>query len=56
VLLADNLLLSGAILDDDDRSSKTQAMRMFTRRIMEGDRWTASIVPIRDGLLLATLA
>jgi len=53
VLLADNMLLSGSILQDGDRSPRTQAVREFTRRIMEGDRWIGSIVPQRDGLLLA---
>ena len=53
VLLADNMLLSGSILKDGDRSPRTQAVREFTRRIMEGDRWIGSIVPQRDGLLLA---
>ncbi len=52
-LLADNMLLSGSILQDGDRSARTQAVREFTRRIMEGDRWIGSIVPQRDGLLLA---
>ena len=53
VLLADNLLLSGAVLDGRDRSARTQAVRTFTRRIMEGDGWIGSIVPQRDGLMLA---
>ena len=52
-LLADNMLLSGSILQDGDRSARTHAVREFTRRIMEGDRWIGSIVPQRDGLLLA---
>jgi len=53
VLLADNLLLSGAVLDGRDRSARTQALRTFTRRTMEGDGWIGSIVPQRDGLMLA---
>jgi predicted O-methyltransferase YrrM len=53
VLLADNMLLSGSILQEGDRSARTQAVREFTGRIMEGDRWIGSIVPQRDGLLLA---
>ena len=53
VLLADNLLWSGRVLDGRDRSPQTQAIRAVTRRIMEGESWIASIVPMRDGLLLA---
>ena len=55
VLLADNLLWSGAVMDGRDRSPQTQAIRTVTRRVMEGDAWIASIVPMRDGLLLAYL-
>ena len=53
VLLADNLLWSGRVLDGRDRSPQTQAIRAVTRRVMEGESWIASIVPIRDGLLVA---
>ncbi len=53
VLLADNLLWSGAVMDGRDRSPRTQAIRALTRRVMEGESWIASIVPMRDGLLLA---
>jgi predicted O-methyltransferase YrrM len=53
VLLADNLLWSGAVMDGRDRSPQTQAIRALTRRVMEGENWIASIVPMRDGLLLA---
>lgn len=53
ILLADNMLLSGAVLDDGNRSARADAVRTFTRRLMQGDRWIASIVPQRDGLMLA---
>jgi len=53
VLLADNLLWSGAVLDGRDRSAKTQGIRTLTRRVMGGDQWIGSIVPLRDGLLVA---
>jgi predicted O-methyltransferase YrrM len=53
VLLADNLLLGGSVLDPHDRSSRVEAVRAFTRRTIQGDRWIGSIVPQRDGILLA---
>jgi predicted O-methyltransferase YrrM len=53
VLLADNLLLGGSIFDATDRSPRVEAVRTFTRRTMQGDRWIGSIVPLRDGLLVA---
>jgi caffeoyl-CoA O-methyltransferase len=53
VLIIDNLLWSGRILDPEDHSPDTVGVREVTRRIMESDRWIASIVPIRDGVLVA---
>lgn len=53
VLIVDNLLWSGRVLDPADRSADTDGVREMTRRIMEGDEWISSIVPIRDGVLVA---
>ena len=52
-LIIDNLLWSGRILDASDTSANTEGVRAVTRRIMESDDWIASIVPIRDGVLVA---
>lgn len=53
VLIIDNLLWSGRILDPADMSESTEGVRAVTRRVMESDEWIASIVPIRDGVLVA---
>jgi caffeoyl-CoA O-methyltransferase len=53
VLIADNLLWHGRIFDDADDSADTSAIREFTARITSDPDWTVSVVPIRDGLLLA---
>jgi caffeoyl-CoA O-methyltransferase len=53
VLIIDNLLWSGRILDPADTTPNTEGVRAVTRRIMESDDWIASIVPIRDGVLVA---
>lgn len=55
VLITDNLLWHGRIFDEDDASPATRGVRELTRRVMNSDRWDASLVPIRDGLLLARL-
>ena len=52
-LIIDNLLWSGRILDASDTSANTEGVRAVTRRIMESDEWIASIIPIRDGMLVA---
>jgi len=54
VLIVDNLLWSGKVIDQGDRSADTEGVREMTRLVMNDPRWTASIVPIRDGLLFAT--
>jgi predicted O-methyltransferase YrrM len=54
VLITDNLLFHGRIFDRNDRSKPVEGVREFTRLVMADPAWTASIVPIRDGLLLAT--
>jgi len=53
LLLADNLLWSGRIFDGRDRSKDTRGIREFTRRVQADRRWISSVIPIRDGLLVA---
>jgi predicted O-methyltransferase YrrM len=55
VLITDNVLWSGRIFDESDSSTHTAGIREFTRRVMSDPEWVASIVPIRDGLLVAQL-
>ena len=52
-LIIDNLLWSGRILDPADQSPDTEGVRAVTRRIMESSDWVATIVPVRDGVLVA---
>ena len=52
VLLVDNLLWSGRVLDADDRSAQTEGVRELTRLVGESGAWISSIVPIRDGVLV----
>jgi caffeoyl-CoA O-methyltransferase len=53
VLIADNLLWHGQVIDPKDHSETTVGVREFTRLVTTGQDWLASVVPIRDGLLLA---
>ncbi len=53
VLIVDNLIWSGHIFDENDRSEATEGIRELTRLVTTDPGWAASIVPIRDGLLLA---
>jgi len=52
-ILIDNMLWSGRILDPADRSLATEGVREFTRRIGSDPGWEVTLIPIRDGLILA---
>lgn len=53
VLLVDNLLWGNRIFDPDQQDPATEGVRAFTRALFASEQWIGSIIPIRDGLLLA---
>jgi predicted O-methyltransferase YrrM len=53
VLIIDNMLWHGDIFDEADQSPPTVGVREFTRVITTDPGWIVSLVPIRDGLILA---
>lgn len=53
LLIIDNMLWHGKIFDAQDRDASTEGVREFTRRITRDDRWIVSLLPVRDGLILA---
>ena len=52
VLIVDNMLWSRRVMDAADRSDDTEGVREMTRLLLRSG-WISSIVPIRDGYLLA---
>jgi caffeoyl-CoA O-methyltransferase len=53
VLIVDNLLWGNAVLDPSVTDAATTGIRELTHRVTASPDWIASILPIRDGLLLA---
>lgn len=53
LLIIDNMLWSGRVFDDENSEESTEAIREFTRQITASRQWIASLVPIRDGLIVA---
>ena len=53
LLLVDNMLWSGRIFERRDTSPATRGVRELTRRIQADPQWIASVIPVRDGLLVA---
>jgi predicted O-methyltransferase YrrM len=53
VLIVDNLLWHGQVLDENDKESSTEGVRELTRLLTTDPDWISTLIPIRDGMLLA---
>lgn len=53
LLIVDNMLWHARVFDAADRSADTEGVRELTRRLTQGPGWIASLVPIRDGMIVA---
>jgi predicted O-methyltransferase YrrM len=53
VLIVDNMLWSGRIFDPSERQPTTEAIREFTRMITADPDWIVTLLPIRDGMIVA---
>jgi len=53
LLITDNLLWRGRIFDPDDKAPETIAIHRFTSLVTRDPAWTAMVIPIRDGVLVA---
>ncbi len=53
VLIVDNMLWSGRIFDTGDSSPDTTGVRELTRLLTTSPLWTTSVIPIRDGVVVA---
>jgi len=54
LVLADNVLWSGRVSGSRPADENTAALRAFSDRVLADDRFTATILPVGDGLLAAT--
>jgi len=53
ILIIDNMLWSGRIFDREDRSPATEGIREFTKAVTSDPDWVVSLVPMRDGMIVA---
>jgi len=53
VLIVDNALWHGRVFDESDATKATRGVRELTRRLAADPSWITSLLPVRDGLLLA---
>jgi len=53
VLIVDNMLWYGRIFDEQDKSPATASIRKLTGILTLSPDWITSLVPVRDGVLVA---
>jgi len=53
LLLVDNIYWRGRVVDPRATDAATQGVRMFTRGVFADKDFTSTVVPLRDGILLA---
>ena len=53
VLIIDNMIWHGQILDPNDHESSTDAIRRFTSAITTDSDWIVTLTPMRDGMIVA---
>jgi len=53
VLIVDNMLWHGGIFDPHDQTPATESIRTLTVLLTRSPDWIASLIPVRDGVMLA---
>ena len=53
LVLVDNVLWSGAVIDEQDKTEDTAAIRAFNEMVKRDERVDVSMLPVGDGLTLA---
>jgi len=53
LLIIDNMFYGGAVFDANQTNPAVAGVREFTRLITADSNWIVSLVPIRDGLIVA---
>jgi caffeoyl-CoA O-methyltransferase len=53
VLIVDNMLWHGRIFDESDQDESTKGVHDITQLLFESADWIVTLLPIRDGLIVA---
>ncbi len=53
VLIVDNMLWHGRIFDGKDHSQETEGIRELTGLLTNNSEWVTTLIPVRDGVMLA---
>ncbi len=55
IILADNVLWSGKVIDKSAKDKDTVAIREFNQKVQEDDRVDNMLLPLRDGIMMARM-
>ena len=53
VLIVDNMLWHGGVINPRDKTAATESIRKLTGLLTRSPDWIASLVPVRDGVMVA---
>jgi predicted O-methyltransferase YrrM len=53
VLIADNMLWGGRIFNAQDKAASTEGIRALTQLLTKDAQWVTTLLPLRDGVMLA---
>ena len=53
VLIVDNMLWHGRVFDAKDKTAETESVRKLTELLTQSPDWIVSLVPVRDGVMVA---
>jgi len=53
ILIIDNMIWSGRVYDSNNHDKNTEAIRRFTRDITSDLDWIVTLIPARDGMIVA---
>jgi predicted O-methyltransferase YrrM len=53
VLIVDNMLWHGYIFDGRDKTPATESVRILTELLTRSPDWIATLIPVRDGVIVA---
>jgi caffeoyl-CoA O-methyltransferase len=53
VLIIDNMLWGGRIFKSEDKAASTEGIREMTTLLTDSSDWITSLIPVRDGVMIA---
>ena len=54
LFITDNVLWSGRVVEDDPKDESTRAIVKFNQKLKESKDWFTTVLPLRDGVAVAT--